>query len=134
MGCDSLLVVVDHGLTKGVILCPTKKSKPETQRIISNPKFSPKQEGPFTIMKVLSSIIYQLRLPKTWKIHPVFHASLLTPYRENAVHGKNFPMSPPDLINREEEYKIEKIIRHCGSLTSCSFLISWEEYLAEEDS
>ena len=23
---DSLLVVVDHGLTKGVILCPTKKS------------------------------------------------------------------------------------------------------------
>ena len=26
MGFDSLLVVVDHGLTKGVILCPTKKS------------------------------------------------------------------------------------------------------------
>ena len=25
-GFDSLLVVVDHGLTKGVILCPTKKS------------------------------------------------------------------------------------------------------------
>lgn len=26
MGFDSLLVMVDHGLTKGVILCPTKKS------------------------------------------------------------------------------------------------------------
>ena len=26
LGFDSLLVVVDHGLTKGVILCPTKKS------------------------------------------------------------------------------------------------------------
>ena len=26
MGFDSLLVVVDHGLTKGVILCPTKKT------------------------------------------------------------------------------------------------------------
>ena len=25
-GFDSLLVMVDHGLTKGVILCPTKKS------------------------------------------------------------------------------------------------------------
>ena len=25
-GFDSLLVVVDHGLTKGVILCPTKKT------------------------------------------------------------------------------------------------------------
>ena len=26
MGFDSLLVVVDHGLTKGVIFCPTKKT------------------------------------------------------------------------------------------------------------
>ena len=26
MGFDSLLVMVDHGLTKGVILCPTKKT------------------------------------------------------------------------------------------------------------
>ena len=25
-GFDSLLVMVNHGLTKGVILCPTKKS------------------------------------------------------------------------------------------------------------
>jgi hypothetical protein len=28
--------------------------------LISNPKFAPKQEGPFTITKVLSPIIYQL--------------------------------------------------------------------------
>ena len=55
--------------------------------LIINPKFAPKQEGPFTIMKVLSPIVYQLHLPKTWKIHPVFHASLLSPYRENEVHG-----------------------------------------------
>ena len=93
------------------------------KRLIINPKFAPKREGPFTITKVLSPIVYQLRLPKTWKIHPVFHASLLSPYCENEVHGKNFPAPPPDLINGEEEYEIEKIIRHCGTPSSRSFLI-----------
>ena len=93
------------------------------KRLIINPKFAPKWEGPFTITKVLSSIVYQLRLPKTWKIHPVFHASLLSPYRENEVHGWNFPAPPPDLVNEQEEYEIEKIIRHRRTLSSHSFLI-----------
>ena len=104
------------------------------KRLIINPKFTPKREGPFTITKVLSPIVYQLQLPKTWKIHPVFHASLLSPYRENEVHGKNFPAPPPDLIDGEEEYKIEKIICHCGTPTTRSFLIQWKGYSAEEDS
>ena len=104
------------------------------KRLIINPKFAPKQEGPFTITKVLSPIVYQLRLPKTWKIHPVFHASLLSPYRVNEVHGKNFPAPPPDLINGEEEYEIEKIICHRGAPSSRSFLIRWKGYSAEEDS
>ena len=104
------------------------------KHLIINPKFTSKREGPFTITKVLSPIVYQLHLPKTWKIHPVFHASLLSPYRENKVHGRNFPALPPDLINREEEYEIEKIIRHHGTPSSCSFLIRWKGYSAEEDS
>ena len=93
------------------------------KRLIINPKFTPKQEGPFTITKILSPIVYQLCLPKTWKIHPVFHASLLSPYCENKVHGQNFPAPPPDLINGEEEYEIEKVIRHHGTPSSRSFLI-----------
>ena len=102
--------------------------------LIINPKFAPKQEGPFTITKVLSPIIYQLRLSKTWKIHLVFHASLLSLYRENEIHGRNFPAPPPDLIDGEEEYEIEKIIRPCGPPSSCSFLIRWKGYSAEKDS
>ena len=102
--------------------------------LIINPKFAPKREGPFTIMKVLSPIVYQLRLPKTWKIHPVFHASLLSPYHENEVHGQNFPAPPTDLVNGEEEYEIEKIICHRRTPSSRSFLIRWKEYSAKEDS
>ena len=104
------------------------------KRSITNLKFAPKREGPFTIVKVLSSITYQLRLPKTWKIHHTFHASLLTPYQENEVHSRNFPTPPPDLIEGEEEYEIEKILCHRGSLSARMFLIRWKEYSAEKDS
>jgi hypothetical protein len=68
------------------------------KRLISNPKFALKREGPFTITKVLFPIVYQLRLPQIWKIHNVFHTSLLTLYRENEIHGRNFPVPPPELI------------------------------------
>ena len=91
--------------------------------LVTNPKFAPKREGPFTITKILSPITYQLHLPKTWKIHPVFHTTLLSPYRENDIHGPNFPASPPDLITGEEEYEIDQILCHRVSLSQWSFLI-----------
>ena len=43
-------------------------------------KLTPKRVGPFVIEKVMGPITYKLKLPKTWKIHSVFHAALLTPY------------------------------------------------------
>jgi len=53
-------------------------------------KLNPKRYGPFKIIKAISSVAYQLQLPPSWKIHPVFHASLLSPYSEIPSHGPNF--------------------------------------------
>ena len=101
---------------------------------ITNPKFAPKREGPFTITDVLSLLSYRLCLPHTWKIHPVFHASLLSPYQENKTHRVNSPAPAPDLINGEEEYEVEKIPKHRGSPTNRKYLIWWKGYSAKEDS
>ncbi|KIN92934.1 hypothetical protein M404DRAFT_36574 [Pisolithus tinctorius Marx 270] len=54
--------------------------------------------------------MYHLAIPAQWKLHNVFHASLLSPYCENDIHGPNFPAPPPDLINEEEEYEVEAIV------------------------
>ena len=63
----------------------------------------------------------------------MFHASLLTPYKENDIHGPNFPEPPPDLINEEEEYEIERILKHRGPPKNRFYLIRWKGYTAEED-
>jgi hypothetical protein len=75
-------------------------------------KLAPKRQGPFKIIRKILSVAYQLELPASWAIHDVFHASLLSPYRETPAHGPNFCRPPPDLIGDEEEYEVEAIINH----------------------
>ena len=96
-------------------------------------KLAPKQEGPFEISQVLSPVSYHLRLPPTWKIHDVFHASLLSPYRETAEHGPNFIEPPPDLIEGEEEYEIAEILAHRGTARRRQYLVSWEGFSSAEN-
>jgi hypothetical protein len=40
-------------------------------------KIAPKREGPFKIDEVLGPVTYRPKLPESWKIHNVFHATLL---------------------------------------------------------
>ena len=54
-------------------------------------RMAPKQEGPFKIEEVLGPVTYQLKLPESWKIHKVFHATLLHSYKESEVYGENYP-------------------------------------------
>ena len=103
------------------------------KRNVINPKFTTEREGPFKITKALSSLSYQLEILKSWRIHPVFHTSLLTPYKENNVHGPNYPQLPPDLINGEEEYEVGRISKHWGHPKHHQYLIRWKGYAADED-
>ena len=42
-------------------------------------KLSPKFVGPFLVVKEINKVAFKLKLPKDWKVHPVFHCSLLHP-------------------------------------------------------
>ena len=41
--------------------------------------------GPFSIIKRVNEVAYQLELPPSMKIHPVFHVSLLEPYKDSTI-------------------------------------------------
>src|ERR1700730_3255837 len=93
-------------------------------------KLNPKRYGPFRISKEISSVAYRLELPASWRIHDVFHASLLSPYRETTAHGPNFSRPPPELIDGEEEFEVERIISHrChGRSRTLQYLVKWKGY------
>ena len=99
-------------------------------------KLAPKRYGPFKVLKEISPIIYRLELPPHRTLHNVFHASLLTPYQETTEHGINFHEPPPELIEGEEEYEVERVLnswRH-GRTKKLQFLIQWKGYSAAHDS
>ncbi len=73
-------------------------------------KLSPKRYGPFKVLEQLSEAVYRLEIPQHWKIHNVFHVNLITPYKETELHRPNFTRPPPDLIEGEQEFEVEKIL------------------------
>src|SRR6266481_7044001 len=93
-------------------------------------KLTPKQLSPFRIIQEISPVAYHLELPTNWRVHNVFHTSLLTPYHETQAHGPNFTRPPPDLINREDKYEVERIIAHrqFGQSKRLQYLIKWKGY------
>ena len=75
-------------------------------------KMAPRREGPFEVEEVLGPVTFRLKIPTTWRIHNVFHAILLKPYQETEVYGENFPLPPPDIVDGEEVYEVETILKH----------------------
>ena len=55
---------------------------------------------------------------------------LLTPYRETTMHGINYQRPPPDLVDGEEEYEVERVVdsRHHSRRKTLQYLIKWKGY------
>src|SRR5258708_6934058 len=92
-----------------------------------NKKITTKREGSFPVIECLGPINYWLKLPLGWKNHNVFNANLLMPYTETTVHGANFPQPPPDVINKKEEWEVERIIKHRGK-KKLQYQVKWTGY------
>ena len=99
-------------------------------------KLGPKRYGPFKILKQLSEAVYRVEIPRQWKIHNVFHANLITPYKETELHGPNYTRPPPDLIEGEEEYEVEKILdaKPRGRGRKMHYLVKWKGYPVSDNS
>ena len=63
----------------------------------------------------------------------MFHATLLTPFKENNIHGPNYLNPPPDLIDGEPEYKVEAINAHRRQGGGYLYLVKWKDYLSAKN-
>ncbi|KAB5595388.1 Transposon Tf2-7 polyprotein [Ceratobasidium theobromae] len=74
-------------------------------------KLDNKRLGPFLITKKISSHAFELDLPASLGIHPVFHVSLLTKWREAAKFDRPRP-KPRIFVSEkgEEEQEVQEIL------------------------
>ena len=73
-------------------------------------KLDVKNLGPFKITEIVNTRSVRLQLPSTMaRLHPVFHVSLLEPYRANTLPGRVAPPPPTIEIDGNEEFEAEEI-------------------------
>jgi hypothetical protein len=69
-----------------------------------------------------------------WRVHPVFHVSLLEPYSDG---GRVQPPPPPIEMEGVLEYEVESILGHRfrgHRNPKASYLVSWKGYGPEHNS
>ena len=66
----------------------------------------------------------------------MFHANLITPYKETAIHGPNYSRPPPDLVDGEEEFEVEQILdmKQMGRGRKTHYLVKWRGYPTSDNS
>ena len=88
-----------------------------------------KKLGPFKVSKLIGSHACRLDLPATLRIHPVFHVTLLEPYRESRIPGREQQPQIPVEVEGEEEWEVEDIL---GSQENANgvvvYLVKWKGF------
>jgi hypothetical protein len=65
----------------------------------------------FPITKLIGERAVQLDLPKTMRCHNVFHVSLIESYRKNSLLSRKQAIPDSVIVEEEDEYEPEKILR-----------------------
>lgn len=93
-------------------------------------KLLPRYIGPFEIVAKIGEVAYRLKLPVNYKIHNVFHVSLLRNYK---VDGTVQPPPPPELVDGDLEYEVEEIISHRVVRKRYEYLVKFIGYAHEHN-
>ena len=106
-----------------------------------NRKLEAKFFGPFRVLQPMGKQAYKLELPKRWRIHDVFHVSLLEQdtTRKGRVDEKIAEQLEFEAGN-DEEYEVEGILdsavyakeSEAGHLPGLYYLVSWKGYPEDE--
>jgi transposase InsO family protein len=99
-------------------------------------KLDHKNHGPFQIERIVSPLAVKLTLPRKWKIHDVFHVSLVEPYRTG---NQRLPPNPAkvlreaDDIEQSEEYDVEEVMSSTKKGRRILYLVKWLDYPNRKD-
>jgi hypothetical protein len=76
-------------------------------------KLDHKNHGPFQIERIISPVAVKLTLPRKWRIHDVFHVSLVEPYHVGNLQAAPDPsrtLREADDIENSAEYDVDQIM------------------------
>jgi hypothetical protein len=90
-------------------------------------KFSPRYCGPFQILRKVGIVAYELKLPNDWRIHNVFHVSLLRKFVSDLNKLlQDLPETRIGEIVAKLEWIFKTQMKKKGSHSFIKYLIKWK--------
>jgi len=95
-------------------------------------KLAEKFVGSYKIKKIIPENVVELELLVSMKTHLVVSVSRIAMYQKQV---KRYKKIPPLLveIDREKEYKVEKILNRRNVRGKPKYLVRWKRYMVEKD-
>jgi len=96
-------------------------------------KLSHRHLGPYPVERRIGKYAYHLILPPPMRhLCPVFNVVKLSPAPYNPIAGRRLNLPPPpELVDGEEEYIVEKILNSRMFWWKLQYLVKWEGYRIE---
>lgn len=110
------------------------------ERMTGAPKLLERYIGPYKVKRIISSTAYELDLPESMRMHPVFHIHLLRPYVNSSAafpdrvpyHARPAPVVQSN--ETEPEWEVEAILNKRTRGRKVFYLVKWKGYPMEEAS
>ena len=103
-------------------------------------KLKEKYIGPFKIIKKLNEVTYRIELPARYRVHNVFHSSLLKPSNESdsrAFPNRSIINTQPPIVksidDNEDESEIEEMMDRRKRRNRIEYLARWKGWSSEYD-
>jgi hypothetical protein len=98
-------------------------------------KLDHKNHGPFQVARIVSPLAVKLTLPRKWKIHDVFHVSLIEPCRTGtrAAPDPSQVLCEVDDIKNSAEYDVDEVMASTKKGRCILYLVKWLDFPDRQD-
>src|SRR5260370_14911133 len=113
-----------------LVFISTEHMKPKGS---TSNKLTYKYIGPYHIIRRISDVTYEIQLPKSSKLHPVFYVNRLRRFyprlTQFADDDGNDIDPPPLIIDDDYEWEVDQILTHrTGRNGQQQYLVKWSGY------
>jgi len=97
------------------------------------PKLAERFLGPYEVVEIVSPSAIKLKLPVSWRKHPVVNVSEVRLWKKPTIEGQRAVPPAPVEVEGKQEFAVEAIIDARLKRGNLEFLVQWEGFTPDHN-